>query len=146
MSEFTPEELRQRAFKRAALVLKHYWEEQKDEFTTEARVHSRLFDPLVPDCHVFIGKSKKGGGHREHLVPCVVLRDRAFSMYRDMFNEDDVAKMLEQFLRIADITPAEAKHIDHTLKLKTSMPPDWSFETGSVMARLIAGGVELETI
>ena len=151
MSIFTPEELRQRAFERAAWVLRHYWEEQQDDAKKEARVHTRLFDTLVPRCHIEIGRSVNGGGHIEHLVPCVMLRDRAFEMFwegdgnKDIYEvEKDVARMLEQFLRVAHITPAEANHLDHKLGLKTSMPDGWDFYTGSVMARLAAAGIVVE--
>lgn len=149
MSRFTEAELRQRAFERAAWVLRHYWEEQQDDVKREARVHTRLFDSLVPDCHIVTGKSKNGGGHKEHLVPCVLLRNRAFEMYWDGQTEKDVAEMLGKFLRIAKITRAEAHYLDHELfkgiKLKTDMPAVWNWETGSVMARLEEAGIELET-
>jgi hypothetical protein len=145
MSRYTPAELRQRSFERAAWVLKHFWEEQQDDVNNDARVHTRLFDTLVPDCHIEIGKSKNGGGHKEHLVPCVMLRDRAFAMYRSGKTEKDVAEMLGQFLRIAHITSAEAHELDHVRRLKTRMPDGWDFETGSVMARLEAGKIELTT-
>lgn len=72
MSRFTYEELRQRAFERAAWVLRHFWEEQQDDEKREARVHTRLFDPLTHEGYINVGKSKKGGGHIEHLVPCVL--------------------------------------------------------------------------
>jgi hypothetical protein len=143
MIRYSAEQLRQRAFDRAAWVLKHYWEEQQDDEKKEARVHTRLFDPLVPYCHIEIGKSKNGGGHKEHLIPCVMLRDHAFKMYWDNRSEADVAKMLSKFLRIANITSAEARHLDHVLGLKTKMPDGWDFETGSVMARLEVAGIEL---
>jgi len=147
MGIFTSEQLRSRAFDRAAWVLRHYWEEQRDDAKGEARVHSRLFDPLVPDCHITIGTSKNGGGHKEHLVPCVVLRNRAFSMYREGKSEKNVAEMLEKFLRIAKISKAEAYYLDHGvfngIKLKTAMPVYWNWDTGSVMARLEAAGIEL---
>jgi hypothetical protein len=148
MQKFTLNELRQRAFLRASWVLQHYWEEQQydtksDGRRQDARVHSRLFDPLVPDIHITIGQSKKGGGHKEHLVPCVVLRDHAFAMFWDRKTVEDVAEMLQKFLRIAHIHPEEARHLDHALKLKKVMPVGWSFDSGSVMARLEAGGIEL---
>jgi len=150
MSRFTQEQLRQRAFERAAWVLRHFWEEQQDDEKRDARVHTRLFDPLVPDCHIVIGKSKKGG-HKEHLVPCVMLRDRAFQMFSERKAEKeiaeiekDVAEMLGRFLRIAHIHTDEARFLDHECELKTTIPPGWNFETGSVMARLEAADIQLE--
>lgn len=143
MSEYTKEELRQRSFDRAAWVLKHFWEEQLDDIKREARVHSRLFDPLVPRVHIEIGISKNGGGHIEHLVPCVVLRDLAFKMYWNKKTEKDVSEMLSRLLRVARISNAEAHHLDHVCKLKTKMPDGWNYETGDVLARLIAANIEL---
>ena len=149
MSRFTRDQLRQRSFERAAWVLRHYWEEQQDDDKRDARVHTRLFDSLVPDIEV-VGTSINGGGHKEHLVPCAYLRNRAFAMFHEWKSkkdisevEKDVAEMLSRFLRIARITPAEAHRLDHELKLKTEMPDGWNFETGSVMARLEAAGIEL---
>lgn len=141
MNLFTQEQLRQRCFERSAWVLRHFWEEQQHD--TEARVHTRLFDPLVPRHHIYLGKSINGGGHIEHLVPCALLLDQAFAMYRKGNTEKEVVEMLGRFLRIAHITPTEARRLDHELGLKTKMPDGWDFETGSVMARLEAGGIEL---
>lgn len=143
MSAFTNEELKQRSFDRAAWVLKHFWEEQLDDIKREARVHSRLFDPLVPRIYIETGTSINGGGHIEHLVPCVVLRDLAFKMYWDNKTEKDVSEMLSRLLRIARISAAEAHHLDHVCKLKTRMPDGWCYETGDVLARLVAANIEL---
>jgi hypothetical protein len=140
MERFTEEELQKRAFYRIAWVLWHFWEEQKDDPKQRADVHSRLFDTLIHRPLILIGESINGGGHYEHLVPCALLRDRAFEMFHhgnrgeDAIN--DVAKMLERFLRVAHISREEARLLDHGLGLKTTMPKDWDFETGSVMRRL----------
>lgn len=145
MTRFTREELQQRAFYRVAWVLQHFWEEQQDENPrgTKADVHSRLFDTLVHDPLILIGKSKNGGGHKEHLVPCALIRNRAFEMYHDKKTVEEVAKMIGQFLRIAHISPEEARLLDVELKLKTIMPIDWDFENGSVLRRLEKAGIEL---
>lgn len=150
MSRFTQEELHQRAFERTAWVLRHFWEEQQDNVPRSAAVHSRLFDTLIYTVPV-IGTSRKGGGHKEHLVPCALLRDLAFQMFwegesikKDVAEtEKEVAKMLKRLLCIAYITPAEARFLDHDLKFKTIMPLNWNFETGSIMARLEEAGIEL---
>lgn len=142
MSRFTQEQLFQRSFERAAWVLRHFWEEQQDNVPRSAAVHSRLFDTLVYDIPVK-GKSKNGGGHKEHLVPCALLRDLAFKMFWEGKSEKDVAEMLRRLLCIAYVTTAEARLLDHGLGFKTTMPPGWDFETGSVMARLEAAGIEL---
>jgi len=152
MGRFTYDELRQRAFERAAWVLRHFWEEQQDDEKREARVHTRIFDPLIHQGYINVGKSRKGGGHIEHLVPCVMLRDQAFQLFwkqrdagRDIAEaEKAVAEMLGRFLRVAHISSEEAHHLDHVLGLKERMPDGWSFENGSVMARLVVANIELE--
>lgn len=145
MSKYTEEQKRRRAFDRAAWVLRHYWEEQLDDIKHEARVHSRLFDPLVSDHYIFAGTSKRGGGHREHLVPCAYLRNQAFAMYWANKTEEDVAAMLERFLRIANIHPEEARRLDKEIPgLKQGMPSGWNIETGDVLDRLTMAGIELE--
>ncbi len=150
MSRFTDEQLHQRKFERAAWVMRHIWEEQQGDPKREARVHSRLFDVLVSNPRV-LGTSIKGGGHREHLVPCALLRDRAFHLFwegrdakKDMVEvEKEVARMLERFLVIAHISREEAHELDHRLGLKTTMPDGWNWDTGLVDARLTQAGIKL---
>lgn len=150
MSRFTGDQLRQRTFERAAWVMRHIWEELQDDPKREAKMHSRLFDVLLGKPRN-IGTSVKGGGHKEHLVPCALLRDRAFHMFwegRDAKREiseveKEVAQMLERFLAIANIHPTEADLLDHKLGLKTTMPEGWNWETGLVEARLIKAEIKL---
>lgn len=148
MERFTEKDLQQRAFYRIAWVLWHFWEEQKDDPKHRADVHSRLFDTLIHRPLILIGESINGGGHFEHLVPCALLRDRAFEMFHDgNRGEDaikDVAAMLERYLRVAHITREEARLLDYELGLKRSMPDDWDFETGSVMRRLDEAKIVLQ--
>lgn len=143
MSRFSEEELRQRSFERAAYVLRHFWEEQQDDPDRNARVSTRIFDHLVYEKYISLGKSAKGTGRIEHLVPCALLRDRAFEMYWAGKTVKDVAEMLGRFLRVAHITPAEADILDHDLGHKTTMPADWNWETGLVTARLDAANIRL---
>ncbi|MDP3183092.1 MAG: hypothetical protein Q8M54_09800 [Desulfobaccales bacterium] len=151
MSRFTNEQLHQRKFERAAWVMRHIWEELQDDPKREAKMHSRLFDVLVGTPRN-IGTSIKGGGHKEHLVPCALLRDRAFHMFwealdakKDMTEvEKEVAQMLERFLVIAHISRDEAHKLDHKLGLKTRMPDDWTWETGLIDARLTHAGITLK--
>lgn len=148
MSKYSKDELRKRAFKRLAWVLWHYWEEQQDDLPRAAKVHSRLFDTLIYDEYITLGRSIKVSGtrdqHREHLVPCAMLRDKAFSMYWDNKSPDDVADMFERFLRIAFIHKAEAHDLDFVRGWKASMPHGWDFENGSVTARIDEAGIKLE--
>jgi hypothetical protein len=142
MAQFTLEQLRQRAFLRVSSVLHGFWEEQQHLNLGRGSVHSRLFDTLVLDAYITLPKSKKGHGHKEHVVPCAYLRDHSFRMFTAGKSIDDVALMIGRLLRIAYITREEALEID--VRWKTTMPPDWDPEAGSILARLDAAGVELE--
>jgi len=125
------------AFHRVAYVLKSLWKDGRG-------AHSRLFETLVGDDDIVIGTSVEGGGYREHVVPCCLIRDIAFDMYDKQRTVDDVAEMVGRLLRIAYITKKEANRLNTKLGLRTSMPAGWDPETGSVMARLDAAKIELE--
>ncbi|OYY73677.1 MAG: hypothetical protein B7Y40_08540 [Gammaproteobacteria bacterium 28-57-27] len=92
---------------------------------------------------IYMGRSVNGGGHREHLVPCVVLVNQAFHMYEHGLELSEVASLMRKYLRVADITKEEARHLDYDCKMKTRMPSGWSFETGAVTARLDLAGIKL---
>ena len=146
MSSYTPEDLKQRAFERAAWVLEHHWEEQKDLLPRAARVHSRMFDTLIHSSLILYGVSINGTGHTEHLVPCSLIRDQAFKMFWDGKDVNAVALMLRRTLKIAHITKEEARILDFDLGLKTTMPGVWCFETGDVTARLDVAGIKLTLV
>jgi len=146
LSSYTQEDLKRRAFERAAWVLKHHWEEQKDLLPRAARVHSRIFDTLIHSSLILYGVSEKGTGHTEHLVPCSLIRDQAFKMFWADKDVAAVATMLQRTLKIAYITKEEARLLDVDLGLKTTMPGDWCFETGAVTARLDVAGVKLTLV
>lgn len=146
MSSYTPEDLKRRAFERAAWVLEHHWEEQKDLLPRAARVHFRIFDTLIHSSLIHYGVSVKGTGHIEHLVPCSLIRDQAFKMFWDGKDVDAVALMLQRTLKIALITKEEARFLDVDLGFKTTMPGDWCFETGAVTARLDKAGIKLKLV
>lgn len=66
-------------------------------------------------------------------------------MYWANKTEEDVAAMLERFLRIANIHPEEARRLDKEIPgLKQGMPSGWNIETGDVLDRLTMAGIELE--
>jgi len=146
VSSYTSEDLKRRAFERAAWVLKHYWEEQKDLLPRAARVHSRIFDTLIHPSHILYGVSVKGTGHTEHLVPCSLIRDQAFKMLWANEDVDAVALMLQRTLKIALITKEEARLLDVDLGFKTTMPGDWCFETGAVTERLDRAEIKLTLV
>jgi hypothetical protein len=146
VSSYTHEDLKRRAFERAAWVLQHHWEEQKDLLPRAARVHSRIFDTLIHSRHLIYGTSVKGTGHTEHLVPCALIRDQAFNMFWEGKDVGAVALMLQRTLKIAHITKEEARLLDVDLGLKTTMPGEWCFETGEVTARLDKAMIKLTLV
>ena len=143
VGKLSDDELRERAFRRIAHALWSYWDEQQNIVPRAAYVHSRLFDTLIHSPLITLGTSVNGGGHVEHVVPCALIRDKAFEMFWDGKSENDVANMVGRLLRIAHITREEAHQMDYRFCLKVNMPSGWDFETGSVLARLDAANIKL---
>ncbi len=141
--ELADDELRARGFRRITAALWSFWEEQKDIVPRAAYVHSRIFDTLIHDPLITVGTSRSGGGHREHVVPCAYIRDLAFDMFWNGASQGDVERTVARLLRIAHIHPEEAKRLDRTSGLKTTMPPNWNPTTDSILARLDAVGIRL---
>ncbi len=131
---FTAEELRKRAFLRAAQVLYGHWEEGTG-------AHSRLFETLIPESGLLLGTSVEGSGWREHVVPCAVIRDRCLQLFDQGKSVEDVAAYIETHLKIVIISREERARLDFQLGLKSTMPTGW--EDGDIMARLRAAGIEL---
>jgi hypothetical protein len=75
---------------------------------------------------------------REHLIPCVMLKDRAVEMFQGGCTVPQVAQILKENLAILIITQDEAKLVDS--KYQTVMPEGWQWGD-SVFARLDAMGV-----
>jgi hypothetical protein len=137
MNKYSEHELKTRTMHRVAYVLHGYWEEGRG-------AHTRIFDILIPDFYIEIGESKSGRGHREHVVPCVYIRNLANRMYSEGAAISDVASMLNRLLAIVHITKDEAKTLDKHLKLKTKMPDNWCPESGDIKARLKMAGIEIK--
>lgn len=75
---------------------------------------------------------------REHIVPCVMITERAIEMFNNGATYVEVAQMIAANLAIVVITQAEAKLVD--AKYQTTMPTGWQFGD-SVFARLDAVGI-----
>jgi hypothetical protein len=138
---FTYEELRERAFNRAAIVLYSFWEEQKDNEPRTAAVHSRLFETVIYNEYIELNRKSSERRYPEHVVPCAFIRDQAFKMYWDGKTSEDVAKMIGRLLRIAYIKDEQAKLLDTVHKSK--MPNDWNPDSDSILRRLEDAGIEL---
>lgn len=138
---FTCEELRERAFNRAAIILYSFWEEQKDNEPRTAAVHSRLFETVVYNEYIELNHKSSECRYPEHVVPCAFIRDHAFKMYWDGKTPEDVAKMIGRLLRIAYIKDEQAKLLDAVHKY--TMPNDWNPVSDSILRRLEDAGIEL---
>lgn len=139
---YTYEDLRSRAFERVAHALYSFWEEQRYKKPRAARVHSRIFEPLIYNEYIELNKKTSERSYGEHVVPCAYIRNYAFEMFWDGKRTEDVASMIGRLLRIAYITPEERKRVD-AVHVST-MPSDWNPESDSILRRLKDAGVEVQ--
>lgn len=138
MKNFSRDDLIDRAFLRVAMMMHGMWEEKGSSDT-------RLLENwLIPDDFVTVGESLAGTDHREHVVPRMMLCEKAHAMFRDGASIEDVASFLRRFLKIVLISRAEQQRLDNKdqLNLRQKMPDGWSFESGDVFARLAAADIK----
>lgn len=135
IAQHTQVEKKHRAIKRLAEIFRDHWE--------EGRVGStRIFEHVIPDEWLICARSSSGGRYREHIVPCVLIRNQSIKMYQDGESIDDVAKMIERHLAIVLVSEEEKNRMDKQRGWKTTMPDGWVFGSGDPFARLIAAGIE----
>lgn len=112
--------------------------------------HSRAFEYFLPDTLIPQGTSlaakqlPSGALHREHVVPCVLLRERCNELLRAGVPTLQIARWLRGWLVIVRITKPQADILDHQCGLKTRMPANKTFEDCCVFERLHEGGIEFE--
>lgn len=98
-----------------------------------------LFRWVIYNEMVLVGKSRRGGGCKEHVVPIVYLRDKSKKMFTDGSTVEDVARFLKKNFKVVDITVAEVGLLNSS-RLAQSMPPDW--DGTDEFARLRYCGIE----
>lgn len=135
-------ELVERSFLRAARYILRM-------LTEGASAHSRIVEVFVPDAFVPRGAGKNGPGHREHVVPCVFLRDAGLDLFRKGASIDEVARFLRRYVVIVDISVPEQKYLDGSLTsgglgLKNSMPAGWDLQTGCIFQRLHDAAIKFD--
>jgi hypothetical protein len=81
--------------------------------------------------------------YREHIVPCVLIYNKAIEMIKENRSVTEVAQMIKQHLAIVLITNEEAELLDNELDMQTTMPEGWEFG-GDVFARLKAANIQLK--
>lgn len=79
--------------------------------------------------------NKDGPLWREHLVPCVLIKEEAIRMVQAGDSDARIAVMLKQNLAIMIITQGQQEVLDKDYQ--TTMPPGWKFGD-SIFARLDA--------
>lgn len=134
MAKFTKEELKTRSCRRIAEVIHGHVQEGSG-------IHSRLFEVLIPDEYAIVGESQKGKTYREHVVPCCIIRDACIQMFKDQATIEAVSAAIEKHVAIVLITKEEAKILDNERGWKNCMPPGWTFNEGSIFARLEEAGL-----
>jgi len=117
----------------------------QDHLRYKQGMNSNLFQRVIHDEWVCVGKSKSGGGYKEHVVPCVYLAEESKKMFVDGRTVEDVARFLEKNFKIVEITIEEAGRLDSKKSgLKQKMPPDW--DRTDEFARLRACEIEWEPV
>lgn len=112
-------------------------------------MNSRIFNYILHPEHRYVhcGNSvavlSGERAHPEHIVPCAFLLKQVIRLIEEGRHSDEqIAEMLQRHWKIVTITKEEAKRLDSELKLKSSMPADWCFETGDSFARLKKANIE----
>lgn len=143
MTNHTPTYLRFRACKRIAYVIR--------EATLDGvGIHSRIFDYLVHDSLIISGESvqaKNGEGgkrHKEHIVPCAVIRDEAVKMFANGRQLDEVAEAINQNLHIVYVSTDEKNIMDKKLGLRYRMPDGWIWGESSPFDRIKEANIILQ--
>ena len=109
------------------------------------RIFSHMLHPERD--FVFLGTSVEASTasrvHPEHVVPCAVLIVECCRLISAGQPDELVAELLKKHWKIAYITKEQAYELDHTRKLKSTMPPNWNFETGNTLERLNVANIQL---
>lgn len=138
--KFSDEEMKERAFYRAAWNIHDMWLENGN---SDVRL---LMEPIIPDEFVLAGESLNLNGkkRKEHVVPKSLICYECHSMLDRGSSIKDVGLFIPKFLKIVIISEEEQRYLDHTLGLKIRMPKGWNFQTGDPFARLKKAGIKFK--
>ncbi|AKX51083.1 hypothetical protein AKN89_06110 [Thiopseudomonas alkaliphila] len=114
-------------------------------------LHSRIFEVLLHPEAEFIcaGQSKEVANglpkHKEHVVPCAVLRDETYRLIKQGRSNHEIAKLLSKHWKVIFITKDQAYILDSKqhLNLKHRMPEGWDFDSDDTFARIKLAKIEL---
>lgn len=107
--------------------------------------HRNILCADAVDHLITVGSSRARtpeNSYREHVVPCVMIHNRAVEMTVSGAGTVEVAAMLAANMMIVQISNEEARLLDETLGLRTSMPNGWEWGQDP-LARLRAAGIDL---
>jgi hypothetical protein len=135
--KFTAEEMLLRSCRRIASCMHSMWEETG---SSDTRL---LIEPLVSNKLITVGQSRKGAVHREHVVPRVFICHECHRRFAANQSIDEVAKFIAAHLRVIMISREEQIHLDQTLRLRETMPSDWTVGS-DIYARLRAANIEFD--
>ena len=129
---------RKRRLYRLAQMLRDLWEEGSN-------LDTRLFkNPYIHDSYATLGRTSANANYREHLVPCVYLRDQCIERFKHGWTVEQVTELLDKYLWIALIEkPTQVALVNK--HHKTTMPDGWNFESGDVCTRLTVAGLAIQT-
>jgi hypothetical protein len=85
---------------------------------------------LQADSHdkvISVNKKTCKNDYREHIVPCVMIHNKVIEMILQGANDFDVAKLIDDNMKIMHIPTADANRLDGAMGLKTSMPEGWEW-------------------
>lgn len=79
--------------------------------------------------------------YREHVVPCILVAQRAAELCMEGKSDEEVASFIKDHLAIVRISIEQARYLDIDLKLKDRMPEGWG---DSIYARLEFAEIEFD--
>ena len=110
------------------------------EEKTLGLIDRTMFDKV--DRLISENKPLSENSYREHVVPCKMIIDQAIRMFQEFnMTVGQVAKMIEDNLKIVHITNDQAKYLDQDLGLRTTMPAGWKFGD-NIYARLDVANID----
>lgn len=123
------------------LRISRIWRKMFEEGMT-AGMDRFYFDKI--DHLVALNDPLPNNSYREHLVPLTLIANEGLRMLKSGASDSEIAVMLQQNVFVYHITKQQAKHLDITLGLRTTMPEGWKFGD-SVFARLEKAGIKYKT-
>ncbi len=115
--------------------------------------HTRIFSHILHPEHRFVyaGQSEQVTAdtptHPEHVVPCATLIEECKRLISTGTHTDEqIANLLQKHWKLAIITKKEQMMLDYDHGYKSTMPKNWSFETGDTFERFKLANINLRQL